>query len=232
MAVAVNALALRASTVDPPADGVDVLTRFLALDDAAPAQSRALRRLDATSPRFNSTAWMDVWTESDATGFRYQIVAEGGSSYIRSRVFRATLETEQRAWKANDPARAGVTTANYKFAESEPAGEGLTRVKVKPRRQDLLLVDGSIFLREQDADLVRIEGRLSKSPSFWTRGVRVVREYERIAGMRVPVSLETSSNLLLAGSSRFTMRWDYESVNGQTVGEPQPRAAADDPDRR
>ena len=38
---------------------------------------------------------MDVWTEADASGFRYRVVAEEGSDYIRSKVFRASLDTER-----------------------------------------------------------------------------------------------------------------------------------------
>jgi hypothetical protein len=99
-------------------------------------------------------------------------------------------------------------------------------VTVKPRRKDLLLVDGWIFLRPENGDLVRIEGQLSKSPSFWTRGVHVVRHYERIAGVRLPVALETASNVRIAGKSTFKMRWEYESVNSNRIGHPTPRTSA------
>ena len=38
----------------------------------------------------DKTAWMDVWTEADGDGgFTYTVVAEGGSGYIRSKVFRS-----------------------------------------------------------------------------------------------------------------------------------------------
>jgi hypothetical protein len=44
-------------------------------------------------------------------------------------------------------------------------------------------VYGSVFLEEELADLVRIEGELSKRPSFWTRKVQIMREYRRIDGV-------------------------------------------------
>ena len=203
-----------------------ILERFLALDSAAPAQHRALRHFDAGSRRLKSIAWMDVWTEADDRGFRYQIVAEGGSEYIRSRVFRGTLQIEERQWASNAPDRAAVTHENYRFADSSEQPDGLVRIAVEPRRKDLLLVDGWIFLRPADGDLVRIEGQLSKSPSFWTRGVHIVRHYERIGGVRMPVALETTSNVLIAGTSTFKQRWEYESVNGARIGTPIPRSAS------
>ena len=47
----------------------------------------------------------------------------------------------------------------------------------------MLLVDGTIYLNPDNGELVRMEGRLAKSPSFWTRRVEIVRWYRRIAGV-------------------------------------------------
>jgi hypothetical protein len=73
---------------------------------------------------------------------------------------------------------------------------------------------------------VRIEGRLSKTPSFWTRRVEIVRWYQRIAGFRMPIALESVANVRIAGVSTFRMSYDYESINGQHIGNPQPRTLA------
>src|SRR5882672_10470416 len=106
-----------------------ILQRFLAIDDPTPSNYRALRHLDAQNDRFDSTAWMDVWTEADQTGgFRFQIVGEGGSEYIRSRVFRATLETEKKMWDSGAPDRAAVTLDNYVFEDEGAQSDGLARL--------------------------------------------------------------------------------------------------------
>jgi hypothetical protein len=204
-----------------------VLQRFLALRDPAPTDYRALRHLDARNDHFESSAWMDVWTDADrAGGFRYRIVAEGGSEYIRSKVFIATLEMERKMWASGEPERAAFTTENYTFEDRGERSDGLTGLSVTPRRKDLLLLEGSIFLRPEDGELMRIEGRLSKAPSFWTRRVEIVRRYERIAGVRMPVALESVANVRIAGPSTFRMSYEYEIVNGERVGAPQVRAAA------
>jgi hypothetical protein len=200
-----------------------VLQRFLALDDPSPTGYRALRRLEASNQNMKKAAWMEVWTESDeAGGFTYTIVGEGGSAYIRSKVFLASLETEKKMYQTGEPNRAALTPANYVFAEGAGA-DGLSAVALTPRRKDVLLVNGSIFLKPEDGDLVRIEGRLSKAPSFWVRQVDVVRCYRRIAGVRMPVSVEATANIRLAGKATFRMTYEYETVNGQQVGSPEPR---------
>ena len=101
---------------------------------------------------------MDVWTEADASGFRYHIVCEDGSDYIRSKVFRASLETERDMWAAGQPDEGALTPANYVFEDRGAQPDGLASLAVKPRRKDMLLVDGSIFLNPDDGELVRMEG--------------------------------------------------------------------------
>jgi hypothetical protein len=201
-----------------------ILQRFLALDDPTPTEYRALRHLDARNDHFEKSAWMDVWTEADRSGvFRYRVVAEGGSEYIRSHLFVASLETERTMWASGAPDRAALTTENYVFEDRGERSDGLAGLTVKPRRKDVLLIEGSIFLRPHDGELMRVEGRLTKSPSFWTRRVDIVRWYGRFAGVRMPVALESVASVLVAGRSTFRMSYDYETVNGQRVGTPVPR---------
>ena len=180
--------------------------------------------MDARNAHFGASAWMDAWTEADPlNGFRWKVAAEGGSGYIRSRVFRAALATEQKMWASGDPERAALTTDNYVFEDRGTAADGLAWLALMPRRNDVLLVTGSVFVNRDDGDMMRVEGRLSKTPSFWTRRVDVVRRYERIGGVRVPVAIDSIAQVLVAGRSTFHMVYEYETINGQVVGHPQPR---------
>jgi hypothetical protein len=214
---------LAAAPVPPPPS--PPLERFLAQTDVAPEAYRALRRLDAQNDQFHSSAWMDVWTEADRGSFQYRVVAQGGSDYIRSHVFLEALERERKMWVSGDAGRGALNPDNYVFADRGTTEDGLVAVGVKPRRRDVLLVDGAMFVRPEDGELVRVEGRLAKSPSFWARRVDVVRRYDRIAGIRLPVELASVANLLVAGRSTFHMTYEYESVNGWAVGTPVPRVA-------
>jgi hypothetical protein len=214
---------------DPASVTPIALERFLSQDEPGPTPYRALRRLDARNERLAKTAWMDVWTEMDASGgFRYTVVAEGGSDYIRTKVFRATLEMEKKLYLSGAPRHAALTPDNYTF-EAVPATDGLSALAVTPRRKDVLLFTGSIFLNPDNGDLVRIKGRLAKAPSFWVNKVDIVRWYERIAGAHMPVAFESVANVRLAGKSTFRVTYDYETVNGRRVGAPEPRLAKADP---
>ena len=199
------------------------MQRFLARGESPTVAYRALRHLEASNAKFGANGWMDVWTDfDDARGLRYEIVREGGNGYIRKKVLLAALDGEQKMWSAREPQRASVTADNYTFDEVQPADEGLQSVGIRPRRKDILLVEGAIFIEPDEGELRRIEGKLSKAPSFWTRRVEIVRRYEKIGGVRVPVSIESVAHVLIAGRSTFRMTYQYETINGQRVGSPKP----------
>lgn len=193
------------------------MQRFLARADEPVARYRAIRYLEARNERFKMHGWLEAETELGPDGFQYRILREGGAEYIRHKVLRKLLENEDKLFATRDASMAAVTPKNYELRGSEAAEPGLVKLLVKPRRRDISLVDGAVFVTEDDADLVRVEGRLAKNPSFWTRQVDVVRRYDRIAGMRVPTALESVAQVRFAGTSTLSMRWEYESINGVAV---------------
>jgi hypothetical protein len=93
----------------------------------------------------------------------------------------------------------------------------LVNVLVSPRRQEPVLVSGTMFLR-RDGGLVRLEGRLAKSPSFWVKHVDIVRSYERINGAIVPVALVSNAQLRMLGTATLRMTYTYSEINGQPIG--------------
>src|SRR5262245_32255537 len=162
-----------------------VLDRYLAsVADRSPSY-KARRTLTAKAGSREAT--LVAMTSVDASGaFTYEVISEEGSGIIRSKVLHAALEAEQKAKTRAQASRAAVTSDNYTF-ESAGAEDGIERIRIKPRRQDAMMIDGSIFLQAVDGDLRRIQGTLVKRPSFWTRRVEIERKYARIAGTRVPI---------------------------------------------
>jgi hypothetical protein len=200
------------------APAADPVQRFLTHPDEPLTQYRAKRHLYAKNERFSKEAWLDAWTELDAHGFRYTIISEEGSGIIRSRVLHKALETEQEARAQGEVANSAITAANYKIAfGGHDDKEGLDHLRIIPLRKDRMLVDGTIHVTSVDGELIRIEGRLAKSPSFWTNHVDIVRRYGRVAGVHVPLSIESTANIKIAGDSVFSMTYTYETVNGQPV---------------
>ncbi len=191
------------------------MQRFLSRPDERVTHYRALRRIEAHNKRFNKHGWIEAWTELTADGrFTFEIVREGGSDYIVRKVLRPLLENEEKLFATGDVSRSALTLDNYELEGTEAASHGLVKLLVKPKREEVSLIDGAVFVTKQEADLVRLEGRLAKNPSFWTKRVDVVRRYNRLGGVRVPVRLDSVAQVRFAGTSTLSMTYEYEMVNG------------------
>ena len=190
-------------------------------------QYRALRRMHASTEKGKHEAWLEAWTELNNGRFTYEIVSERGSEAVRGKVLRTMLEREEELVNSGNGAKGDLTPANYEFSEPGKDADGTRVVQLKPKRNDPLLVEGRAVLND-GGELVRVEGRLSKNPSFWTSLVNIVRRYARIGGVRVPVATETTAKVKFVGAAQLEVLYEYETVNGRSVAvsELQPAAPA------
>jgi hypothetical protein len=224
LAMAVMAGAAASANVfleQQPAGGrMALLDRFLAPDDQPLLSYRAFRHLSATTRGGHMSASIDVWTTLDPVhGFTYEITSMEGSPLIQKKVLIAALEAEQKAVESANKGQSALTLANYEFLDVSPLDAHLVKVDVRPRRKHVMLVNGTIVIESDSADLVRVEGELSQRPSFWTRRVHVVREYDRVGGIHVPISMKSTADVLIVGSSSFSMTYRYSEINGKHVSE-------------
>jgi hypothetical protein len=212
--VALSAGALAANDHERPSSAAPSI---LAKDEQALTQYRGLRRMHAKSDRFDDQeAWMEVWTELDEQGFRYEIVNERGADYVRNKVLKTVLIREQEIIAAGHADRAALTEENYVFTD-DGMRDGFRHVLLKPKRKEVMLVEGRMVLSRDGSDLLRVEGRLAKNPSFWTSLVNVTRHFANVDGVRVPVSTESIAKIKFAGRSRMDVYYEYESINGRPV---------------
>jgi hypothetical protein len=211
-------------TLPPSAAGVTNSTAVAAMQafltrPATPHEYSASRRLEASGS--GQRAWLDVRTDfTFASGFVYDVTGEGGSGLIRSRILRSLLDEEQRLIASGGAPRVALSPANYEFSAEGINEEGLAIVRIQPLRKDRSLIAGRLFLTV-DGDLRRVEGRLAKNPSFWITRVNVVRTYRRINGVLMPVSLDTTAQLRLLGSSALRMTYRYSHIDEQPVDQAQ-----------
>lgn len=196
-------------------EGALIAMRHFLARPLTPHQYSALRRLQASGG--GKRAWLDAQTDfSLASGLLYRVTAEGGSGYIRNRVLRSLLEEEQRLIAGGRTSRVAISVENYQFTPEGVNEEGFATIRMRPLRKDRSLIDGRMVLTA-DGHLLRVEGLLAKNPSFWVTRVNVVRTYREINGLRMPVSLETTAQLRLFGSSALRMSYEYLNVDGRAV---------------
>jgi hypothetical protein len=173
--------------------------------------------MNAENPGSGRSGWLEAVTDfSPESGFRYEILAEGGSEAIRSKVLRAVLEGEKQL-VARGIAKSAIAETNYDFRLDGVDSDGLVKVLLSPRRKETALINGAMFLSPTDGDLVRVEGRLARSPSFWVQRVDIVRTYQRIKGALVPIAVESVAHVRFFGTSTLRMTYDYSEIDGRAV---------------
>jgi hypothetical protein len=209
---------------EPAESPASTVSNWFSRNEQPLKQYRALRRMHAATNKGGHEAWLEAWTELNDGKFSYEIVSERGSDMVRGKVLRAMLKKEQELVNSGQQSKGDLTPANYEFAEATRTEDGSQVVEIKPKRDDVLLVEGRAVLNE-GGELVRVEGKLSKNPSFWTSLVNIVRRYARIGGVRVPVATETTAKIKFVGTSHLQVVYDYESVNGRPVSLSERRPA-------
>lgn len=210
------AVALAPSLQATPPELDQSIRQFLDQEDVSPAY-RAVRRLEAVNG--NRSGWLEAVTEyAPDNGFRYQVTAEGGNSYIRDNVLRAVLNGEKDLIARGEARRSSLVDDNYTFASKGVGDDGLVTVLLSPRRKERTLVAGEMFLAP-DGRLVKVQGQLAKSPSFWIKNVAIVRTYDRIAGSVVPVALESRAQMRMFGQATLNMTYQYSHINGRVVAD-------------
>lgn len=203
---------------------VNPVSSFFSRTEQPLHQYRAFRRMHAKCDNGKYEAWLDVWTELKDGRFSYEIVSERGSDMARGKVLRPMLTREEELVNKGDGSRSELTADNYEFTEAGRDSDGARVVQMKPRRHDALLVDGHAVIND-GGDLLRVEGKLSKNPSFWTSLVNIVRRYARIGGVRVPVATQTTAKVKFVGTAQLEVLYDYQSVNGRPVALSEQRSA-------
>lgn len=207
------ALLFLGALIQPAAN--TLVDRFLIPDTEPLTSYRAVRHLHASTRSGKFSADMDVVTSLDPEhGFSFEIISQSGSALVRRRVLLEALQTEQRMVSGQESRETALTRANYEFLNVADADGPV--LGVRARRKSPMLVNGTLFL-DGDAALARLEGELAEKPSFWTRRVQVIRRYDHIAGVHVPVEMASVADIRIVGASNFRMSYRYLEVNGQQV---------------
>jgi hypothetical protein len=187
----------------------------------------AIRRLEARTERGGKHGWMDVRTTATRDGrFTYEVLQEGGSEQVRDKALYPVLQREQEQVEKGTPVHM-APLANYDCAEPQPDQSGFVRIAIRPREPSRHLVNGTPLWEPQSGAIVRVAGRLSKSPSFWVSEVDMDWEYGRIAGVVLPTAVHARAKVKFVGPSSFDMTYRYTSVDGHPVEAAVPTAGGE-----
>ena len=182
----------------------------------APPPYRAFRRMEGGIADSEKRGWIEAWTEyTPDRGFTYEVVREGGSEYVRNKILRGMLVSEQKLIASGKRLHASLESKNYFFEDGGIADGGLQRVLLKPAKKSDGILNGSVLIDPESGLITTIQGRLVKSPSFWLRDVDVTYKYAHVGNRVVPVEMTSTGRVRMFGRSNFRMVYDYESIDGR-----------------
>jgi hypothetical protein len=132
---------------------------------------------------------------------QYSSVHYEGDSFVKTQVINKFLQSEVEHIK-DDPRASAITEANYKFSYkgTQLIDGQLTYIfQIKPRKKRPGLFKGKIYLNAFTGTLRRVEGRVSKSPSFFIRSIDFVQDYAEVDGFTLPTQLQSTTRARVIG---------------------------------
>jgi hypothetical protein len=139
-----------------------------------------------------------------------------GDGFVKSNVITRLLQSEVDHVKQDDTALTAITNANYKFSYrgSGPQNGRIVHVfQVKPRKKRVGLFKGKIFLDAYTGSLVRVEGSVVKSPSFFVRKIEFVQDYTDVGNFTFPAHIHSDAMARVIGRTIVDIyHRDYQPV--------------------
>ena len=147
----------------------------------------------------------------------FTITSGKGSGFVRRRVFQRLMKVEEKRIRVNKDPDSLITPENYALdlvGTDRIGNSECSVVHAVPKRKDIDLFEGKIWIDNQDFAIVKITGRLAKSPSFWIKQVDFVRDYQKIDGFWLLSREEAVSSVRIFGKETLMVDYQKYTVNG------------------
>jgi hypothetical protein len=146
-----------------------------------------------------------------------------GDGFVKSNVITRLLQSEVDHMKQDDGGLTAITNQNYKFSykgTSEINSRVVHIFQLKPRSKRPGLFKGRIYLDAHTGSLVRAEGSVVRSPSFFVKKIDFVQDYADVENFTLPVHIHTNALARVIGRTVVDIsHHDYQPVSAiQSAG--------------
>jgi hypothetical protein len=189
---------------------------------ATQEQQSALRgvtmqvNIDAEVPKLQKKGKLQALRSISKLGkITYNALGFSGDKSVKSEVIARYLTAETQAQTGPD---ISITPVNYKFK-----GKGLQNhngrdvyvFQISPRRKQIGLFKGELWLDPQTYMPVRESGKFVKNPSIFLKKMEFVRTYEVRNGVAVPQRVESVVQTRLFGPVNMNIEFTNFSKDNQ-----------------
>lgn len=139
-----------------------------------------------------------------------------GDGFVKSNVITRLLQSEVDHVQKDDPTLTAISPANYRFSY-----KGVTCIQdrlvhvyqVKPHKKRPGLFKGKVYLDVHTGALVRAEGSVVKSPSFFVKHIDFWQDYADVQSFTLPVHIHSEAKARIVGRTIVDIvHRDYQAV--------------------
>lgn len=164
--------------------------------------------------KWNKRAELLVAVKGDPDGSKhFEVVSEQGWKSANKRVLRKMLESETETSRPTVRPKTLLTPENYSFSllqRDVVEGRATYVIAVVPKREDKYLFEGRIWVDGLDYAVVRCEGKPARNPSFWTRSIHFVHQYQKTSEFWFPHTTESVTDARIFGKTDVAIHYfDY-----------------------
>jgi hypothetical protein len=214
-------LCLLAETQPSPAPE-DVVGTYTAISSQQGARLRGASmdvEIEANLPKLQKHGRLNALRRISRLGrISYEAVRFEGDKSVKSDIIARYLAAETQAQSADDSSLA-ITPANYRFRFKGRSGVEENQIyifQLTPRRKQVGLFKGELWIDAASCLPVRELGRLVKTPSIFLKRVEFVREYYIRGGVAVPLQIASTVETRLVGRAEVTVHFRNVELAGDS----------------
>jgi len=227
LAVAFIALAPSAVRADPDEDlgGGQIIDRYLAATQKAQESLRGKSmqvEISASLPKLKKEGKLRALRNISQVGrVTYRMLGFTGDSSIKKDVIARYLTAEVQA--SGNGSDLAITPANYKFkfkGLQDQDGRNVYVFHLAPRKKELGLFKGELWIDAKTYMPVREAGKLVKNPSIFFKRTDFVRTYKIDNGVAVPEHIDSVIKTRIVGPVELSINFnDAAPDNGTETAE-------------
>ena len=135
---------------------------------------------------------------------QFKPVRFSGDGFVKTNVIARLLQSEVERVQNGDNALLAITPTNYKFSYkglSEIDGREVYVYQLNPHQKRVGLFKGRIYLDATTGSLVRTEGKVVKSPSFFVKNIQFLQDFADFGRFTFPVHLHSEATARIVGKT-------------------------------
>jgi hypothetical protein len=196
-----------------PDDQNPVVERFLEAQEAQKEKMRGVQmqvRMVGSIPNLAKTGSMEALRAISKFGkVTYDKLRFEGDGTVKNHVLVRYLTAEAENYDSPKPSLA-VNKENYKFKNKGlqvKDGQRVYVLELNPRRKEVGLFKGEVWLDPETMLPVREAGKFVKSPSVFVKKLEFVRNYEIRDGVAVPVNMKSFADTRIVGVTELNIEY-------------------------